>query len=81
MLRQLNGVVAGSLEMPWRRFLMFNALGGAAWVLCWTLIGYHVGQHGTGIAALLHKIGYAGMVVVLAAVIGMVVYLHRRRTP
>jgi membrane protein DedA with SNARE-associated domain len=29
ILRQLNGVVAGSLEMDWRRFLVFNSLGGA----------------------------------------------------
>ena len=29
ILRQLNGVVAGALEMHWLRFLVFNALGGA----------------------------------------------------
>jgi membrane protein DedA with SNARE-associated domain len=31
ILRQLNGVVAGTLAMEWRRFLLFNALGGALW--------------------------------------------------
>lgn len=26
-LRQANGIVAGTSDMPWRRFLIFNALG------------------------------------------------------
>jgi membrane protein YqaA with SNARE-associated domain len=33
VLRQLNGVVAGTLEMDWWRFLLFNAIGRALWVL------------------------------------------------
>ncbi len=32
ILRQLNGIVAGALEMHWLKFLFFNALGGAVWV-------------------------------------------------
>ncbi len=32
VLRQLNGVVAGTLKMDWRRFLLFNALGGSGWL-------------------------------------------------
>ncbi len=31
-LRQINGVVAGLANMPWRRFLVFNLLGAALWV-------------------------------------------------
>jgi len=27
VLRQLNGIVAGTLGMPWWRFLLFNAIG------------------------------------------------------
>jgi membrane protein DedA with SNARE-associated domain len=79
VLRQLNGVVAGSLEMPWRRFLLFNALGGAAWVLAWTTIGYYVGTHGADMAALLHKLGYLGIVLALAAAIAAYVYSKRPR--
>ena len=37
VLRQLNGVVAGSLEMPWLRFLVFNAIGASLWVSLWVL--------------------------------------------
>jgi membrane protein DedA with SNARE-associated domain len=77
VLRQLNGVVAGSLDMPWRRFLLFNALGGAVWVLAWTLIGYYAGAHGADMAALLHRLGYAGIVVALAAAIAL--YIHAKQ--
>jgi len=79
VLRQLNGVVAGSLEMPWRRFLMFNALGGAAWVLAWTVAGYYVGIHGAGIAALLHKAGYAGTIVALVGALAVLAIMSWRR--
>jgi membrane protein DedA with SNARE-associated domain len=34
-LRQLNGIAAGLLEMPWWRFTLYNALGAALWVGCW----------------------------------------------
>jgi membrane protein DedA with SNARE-associated domain len=65
ILRQLNGVVAGSLEMDWRRFLVFNALGGALWVIVWTMAGFYFGKHGADIAAVVHKLGLFGVIFVL----------------
>jgi membrane protein DedA with SNARE-associated domain len=44
LLRQLNGIVAGTLEMPWPRFLLFNAIGAALWVGWWGLLSYWLGQ-------------------------------------
>ena len=44
-LRQLNGIIAGTVGMPWRRFLLFNALGAALWVATWTSLGYLAGNH------------------------------------
>jgi membrane protein DedA with SNARE-associated domain len=35
VLRQLNGLVAGAVAMPWPRFLIANTIGAAAWVLVW----------------------------------------------
>lgn len=35
VLRQLNGIVAGSVAMPWPRFLLANALGAALWTAAW----------------------------------------------
>jgi membrane protein DedA with SNARE-associated domain len=40
ILRQLNGVVAGTLEMPWLHFVAANAIGAALWTLAWTLGPY-----------------------------------------
>jgi membrane protein DedA with SNARE-associated domain len=31
--------------MHWARFLIFNAIGAALWVLLWTSIGYFSGSH------------------------------------
>src|ERR687886_182654 len=44
-LRQLNGIIAGTTGMPWRRFLGFNALGAALWVGLWTTLAYLAGSH------------------------------------
>ena len=35
--RQLNGVMAGMLEMPWWRFSFWNLLGALIWVAVWGL--------------------------------------------
>jgi len=44
-LRQLNGIIAGTMEMHWLRFLAFNALGAALWVSVWTALGYAAGDN------------------------------------
>ena len=44
VLRQLNGIVAGSVGMGWKRFLFYNALGGLLWVGAWTSGVYYFGQ-------------------------------------
>jgi membrane protein DedA with SNARE-associated domain len=44
LLRQLNGLVAGSMRMHFPRFLMANAAGAALWVIIWVFIGYTFGH-------------------------------------
>src|SRR6266571_1586701 len=44
-LRQANGIIAGIAEMPWPRFLAFNALGATLWVGVWASVGYLAGNH------------------------------------
>jgi membrane protein DedA with SNARE-associated domain len=44
-LRQANGIIAGTTGMQWTRFLIFNAIGAALWVLVWTSVGYFSGSH------------------------------------
>ena len=78
ILRQLNGVVAGMLKMDWRRFLAFNALGGALWVSIWTLTGFYLGEHGADIKAVAHDLERAGAILGLGVLIAALVYKVRR---
>jgi len=77
ILRQLNGVVAGMLKMGWRRFLIFNALGGALWVSLWTLAGFYLGEHGSDIKSIAHDLERTGAILGLGALIAALVYGFR----
>jgi membrane protein DedA with SNARE-associated domain len=44
-LRQLAGIIAGTAEMPFRRFLFFTTLGAVLWVGVWAPVGYLAGGH------------------------------------
>ncbi|MDB5376951.1 MAG: DedA family protein [Rubritepida sp.] len=54
LLRQLNGLVAGSMGMPWPHFVAANALGGALWAAAWTLGPYYLGGF-FGLNSVLHR--------------------------
>ena len=79
ILRQLNGVVAGTLEMDWRRFLLFNALGGALWVGVWTSVGYYFGAHGSDIHAFVHKLGFFGTIILFSIIVCVLTFVYFRR--
>lgn len=40
ILRQLNGLIAGAVAMPWPRFFVANAIGAVAWVIAWGVGSY-----------------------------------------
>lgn len=44
VLRQINGLLAGTVEMPFYRFLLFNSLGAALWVSVWGFGSYYLGR-------------------------------------
>ena len=44
-LRIVGGPAAGLFGMPWRTFLVFNALGAAVWVSCISGLGYLLAHH------------------------------------
>jgi len=44
VLRQLNGIVAGSAGMGWKRFAVYNALGALLWVSAWSAGVYYFGK-------------------------------------
>lgn len=81
-LRQANGIVAGTVRMPWHRFLLFNALGAALWVGLWTSVGYLAGNHiGTIYAEVTRYSLYVliALVVLVLFLIGRSVLRRRRR--
>lgn len=82
VLRQLNGVVAGSLKMDWRYFLVFNALGGAIWVIIWTAVGAYIGERGAYVTLLIRKFGFIGTITVTATLtIALILfYFHNTRS-
>ena len=54
-LRQLNGVIAGITRMPWKTFLLYNAIGAALWVGAWTTVAYLVGTRLVEIVEQIHR--------------------------
>ena len=78
VLRQLNGIVAGTLGMNWWRFLLFNALGGALWVATWVLGAYYLGEYASSIARLPGHVGVVGGMLAAAVLLVALVVLVRR---
>jgi membrane protein DedA with SNARE-associated domain len=74
-LRQANGIIAGLAEMPWRRFLAFNALGAALWVGAWVTLGYFAGAH---LNTLYPEIQRYELYLLLAAAVFAVILIARR---
>jgi membrane protein DedA with SNARE-associated domain len=69
--------LAGMTTMPWRSFLLWNALGGITWALWFGLFGYFGGE------AAAHLVARAGLGVAIVVVSGLaatwVVFHVRRR--
>jgi membrane protein DedA with SNARE-associated domain len=79
LLRQLNGLVAGTVGMRWWRFLAYNATGAALWVGAWGLGVYYFGQSLGHVVAMIHGLGYLiGLVVLIGIVVAVVRYGRRR---
>lgn len=79
VLRQLNGIVAGTLGMEWRRFLVFNALGAALWVGAWMTIGYVAGEHADALLGAARRFWPALVVTIaIVALAGGAVWWRRR---
>jgi membrane protein DedA with SNARE-associated domain len=74
-LRQANGIIAGTTGMRWRRFLIFNAIGAALWVLVWTGVGYFSGNHINTIYGDVTRY-FSYFAIALAA--GLLAYIARR---
>jgi membrane protein DedA with SNARE-associated domain len=80
-LRQLNGIIAGIVEMPWPRFLMFNTIGAVLWVGVWSTLGFLAGSNIGSVYATVSRYSLYLLIVlaVLAAAWIIRTVLRRRR--
>ena len=75
-LRQLNGIIAGTVEMHWARFLLFNAIGAALWVGVWTSLGYLAGNNVETVA---HYFTYVAIGIGVIVALAILLHLRHRR--
>lgn len=77
--RQLNGIMAGMLEMSWWRFTFWNLLGAVIWVCVWGLGAYGLDRDIGAVWALLQRIEPFAIALLVIALLAGLVYLLRRR--
>jgi membrane protein DedA with SNARE-associated domain len=73
-LRVWASWLAGGTRMPWRSFVLWNALGGVTWATVVGLVAYFLG-HSAGNA--IQTFGLYGLVAALVAIVSAL-WLHRR---
>lgn len=75
-VRVIGALVAGTTQMPWPRFVLFNCLGAITWVTAISLIAYFLAVN---LPLLLKIVGRSGWVLLgLVVVMGAYFYLKRR---
>ncbi len=76
-LRVFGAVLAGASDLPWGRFLLYNASGAVAWATTFGAVGYFLAYSWE---TLEEWIGRSGLVLLAAvAIIAVVAVLRRRR--
>src|SRR5262249_29655797 len=76
-LRQLNGIVAGSLRMPWWVFTAYNVAGALLWTCAWGLGTYFMGRDIHAIAAFFHQHALLLYALSVVAVLSVLAYVLR----
>jgi membrane protein DedA with SNARE-associated domain len=83
VLRQLNGIVAGTMGMNWWRFVVYNSLGAALWVGFWGGLAYWLGRRFKEVLkaeSIAQPYLIAGAVAAVAIGLGYYFLVYRRRT-
>ena len=78
ILRQLNGIVAGTLGMSWWRFVLLDAAGAALWVTVWVFAPAYFSEHLTFIVGLAHHTKVVASFLVAAGLILVLGFFIRR---
>ncbi|HVM40134.1 MAG TPA: bifunctional DedA family/phosphatase PAP2 family protein [Acidimicrobiia bacterium] len=75
VVRSLVPALAGVTGMPYRRFLLYNALGGTLWATIYVLIGFFAGRSYDQVASAIEGAGW--IVLVLLLVVALIVVAGR----
>jgi membrane protein DedA with SNARE-associated domain len=78
-LRQLNGIVAGVLQMPWWTFTAYNVAGALLWTCAWGLGTFYLGRDIHVIADFFHQHRLLLLMLGVTAFAAFVGYLLRSR--
>jgi|SRR5438876_596977 len=79
VLRQLNGIVAGTMGMNWWRFLAYNAAGAALWVGFWAGSAFYFGRRFREIMAWVGTLEPIVVIIAVVATIVVLTYLWRQQ--
>jgi membrane protein DedA with SNARE-associated domain len=74
-LRQLNGIVAGILHMPWKTFTFCNILGAALWTGTWGLGSYMLEKEIAKVHLTIRLVEPLIMVMLLLGVLAFFIYV------
>jgi len=80
-IRQTSNLAAGLLQMPWWRFLLGTLIGTSLWVGTFGLGAYLLKEDFHAMVAFLKPLGPAGLALTALLLIGLILYLIRRRRP
>jgi membrane protein DedA with SNARE-associated domain len=76
--RQLHGIAAGVLGMPWGRFLVFNLVGAALWACFWGLLVYYLDLHLDQLVGLIRRLNPWVAAATLAGLASLAAFLWLR---
>jgi len=74
ILRVLGAVLAGTNRLPWPRFFLYDAAGGAVWATIYGIGAYCLGQ---AMSHLAEPVGIGLGVLALIGLLGLTLFLHR----
>jgi membrane-associated protein len=76
IFRTFAPVVAGAAEMTYRKFAVYNVMGGIGWVASMTLTGYFLGQAVPNIEEHIHIV--VAVVIFLSLLPGIIAFLREK---
>ncbi len=78
-LRTPTSIMAGVFEIPFRSFLLYTTLSALIWSGFWLASGYYFGKRMLPLIQYLHYSSYAGVAIILAAIVWISLQVRRVR--